>query len=84
MAKTCADCSKRYLQDFGYSNYTVEGTDIGCTLNKNPAYPTAEPHYAEKGDEPHIFAETCGFYVEGDTTEVFAVEDDCPYPKEGE
>lgn len=28
--KTCVDCSRCYQQDFGYSNWTVEGTNYGC------------------------------------------------------
>jgi len=28
--KTCLSCQLCYIQDYGYSNYTVEGSDIGC------------------------------------------------------
>lgn len=28
--KTCLSCQLCYIQDYGYSNYTVEGSNIGC------------------------------------------------------
>lgn len=28
--KTCLSCQLCYMQDYGYSNYTVEGSNIGC------------------------------------------------------
>lgn len=28
--RSCEDCRLCYAQDYGYSNYTVEGTDWGC------------------------------------------------------
>lgn len=32
--KTCENCQLCYFQDTGYSNYTVEGTTIGCYADK--------------------------------------------------
>lgn len=32
-AKTCYSCKLFYTQDYGYSNYTVEGSSIGCYAN---------------------------------------------------
>lgn len=37
--KRCTDCKYCVVHDFGYSNYTVEGTNIECLLNKNPHTP---------------------------------------------
>ncbi len=31
--KTCLSCQLCYIQDHGYSNYTVEGSNIGCYAN---------------------------------------------------
>lgn len=31
--KTCLSCQLCYIKDYGYSNYTVEGSDIGCYAN---------------------------------------------------
>jgi len=32
--KTCENCELFYRQDYGYSNYTVEGTTLGCYAGK--------------------------------------------------
>ena len=32
--KTCLSCQLCYIEDYGYSNYTVEGSNIGCYANK--------------------------------------------------
>jgi len=32
--KTCENCELFYKQDYGYSNYTVEGTSLGCYVGK--------------------------------------------------
>lgn len=33
---SCARCKFLYLQDIGYSNYTVEDTAVECALDRNP------------------------------------------------
>lgn len=33
---TCENCKFAYLVDYGYSNYTVEGTTFYCLANKHP------------------------------------------------
>lgn len=33
--RSCVDCGLCYSQDFGYSNYTVEGTDWGCFADEH-------------------------------------------------
>ncbi len=33
---TCESCSNCVLQDSGYSNYTVEGTEFSCLVNAHP------------------------------------------------
>lgn len=37
---SCAGCQFLYLQDVGYSNYTVTDTEAHCALDKNPALRT--------------------------------------------
>lgn len=32
-SRTCEDCNRCYSQDFGYSNWTVEGTNYGCYVD---------------------------------------------------
>lgn len=33
---TCEQCSNALFQDYGYSNYTTEGTDFVCMVNVHP------------------------------------------------
>ena len=41
---SCADCKSIYMQDVGYSNYTVENTDVICALNENHYLPATMPY----------------------------------------
>lgn len=41
---TCVGCKFLYAKDSGYSNWTVENTDINCALGKNPNLPAEEPY----------------------------------------
>lgn len=41
---SCALCRFLYLQDRGYSNYTVTDTDVICALGRNPNLPADEPY----------------------------------------
>ncbi len=34
--KSCIGCKFLYEQDHGYSNYTVEETEVCCAKNRNP------------------------------------------------
>lgn len=34
----CTECKFCIMHDTGYSNYTVEGTDVDCIINLNPAF----------------------------------------------
>lgn len=58
----CTDCKYHITEDYGYSNYTVEGTVIYCLLNKNPKFP------CDRGWDliPEVkFAETCPQFSRG-------------------
>lgn len=46
--KSCSDCKFCAYQDFGYSNYTVEGTNIHCLLNKFEPYEAGYPNEYKK------------------------------------
>jgi hypothetical protein len=77
--KSCANCCERYLKDYGYSDWTVEGTAIRCRLGKNPGYPSEDPSTYQMFQEPHTFAENCESYIEGhEDIPRFSVEDDVP------
>ncbi len=59
----CTDCKFCILRDNGYSNYTVEGTDIECLLDMNPAFP-ADHFYGEAAELD--FANICPRFKAGD------------------
>lgn len=59
----CTDCKYCLEQDYGYSNYTVEGTDVDCLLHKNPEFPEDRFY----GEEPALlFAKKCDKFTLGD------------------
>ena len=62
-AKKCSDCKYRLAQDWGYSNYTVEGTTFNCLLEKHPEMPFDE-FYGE--DKRLDFAEKCDGFSRGE------------------
>lgn len=37
--KKCDECKFAELRDYGYSEYTVEGTEVLCLLDLNPDLP---------------------------------------------
>lgn len=68
----CTDCKYCIEIDYGYSNYTVEGTDVDCLLKKNPAFPVDRFY----GEEPALlFAEKCGNFTAGPHPEVDVDQD---------
>jgi hypothetical protein len=71
--KNCTDCVHALLQDHGYSNYTVEGTDFSCKLDLHPDG-TFDRWYGE--DSRLLYAEKCPSFMEG---EVEFHNVDCPH-----
>lgn len=43
MSKSCVGCRFMMFKDRGWSNYTVEYTDVHCLLDKNRNLPADEP-----------------------------------------
>lgn len=79
--RSCTDCQNRYLRDYGYSDYTVEGTDIYCRHDLNPGYPDEEPRYTEAQKPPHTFASECDRFIAGDEDiPHFSVDEDVVFP----
>lgn len=59
----CDDCKFCVLEDYGYSNWTVEGTDANCLLHMNPWFPVDRGwETAEELD----FANICPRFKEGE------------------
>lgn len=67
MTKKCDECKYCYLQDTGYSNWTVEGCDIICLWDLNSAYP--KDYWYGKADGTER-AEACEKFTKGDPTRV--------------
>lgn len=59
---TCETCERFYSQDYGYSNYTVEGTSFGC-------YAGVFEETEDYSDNKYI-ADECIHYTEGDMWEL--------------
>lgn len=60
--KKCTDCKYHITEEYGNSNYTVEGTNISCLKNMNPKFP------CDRGWDliPEIkFAEECPTFKVG-------------------
>lgn len=72
----CSNCHYAYYKQYGYSNYTVEGCNIGCSLNLNSSFPRDRFYGNDiQGDE---YANICHKFSSGTPSE-YAVEDKCPF-----
>lgn len=60
--KTCNECKNALFEDFGYSNYTVEGTEFFCMVRAHPE-DGFDRWFGE--DERLNFAEQCPSFHEG-------------------
>ena len=60
--KTCFDCNFAVLQDYGYSNYTVEGTTFRCAKK---AHPQGECEHTFDDDPWATFADKCDSFESG-------------------
>ena len=71
MSKSCVGCKWLYKHDSGYSNYTVENTDVLCAKDKNPNLPADEPYdWKEEVDADNwtkTNASRCELYALGPT-----------------
>ena len=65
--RKCTECAWLARQDAGYSNYTVEETELICLLRLNPALPATESysHETEQSIEMQ-FADKCPRFLAGD------------------
>lgn len=58
----CSDCIYSIKEEFGWSNWTVEGAEIDCLLRKNPNFPSDNFY----GEAPELlFANTCDRFKYG-------------------
>lgn len=61
--RLCSECVNAFLQDTGYSNYTVEGTNLTCMMNLNPNG-TFDRFYGNCTEDE--YAKNCSEYQKGE------------------
>ena len=61
--KTCLDCKFSLSEDFGYSNYTTEGTTFSCLKGLHPEKDGFDEFYGE--DKRLEFAQECPGFAAG-------------------
>lgn len=74
--KKCSGCVNSVVVDFGYSNWTVEGSVLHCAKNLNPKAPFDKWYGTDKRD---LFAEECAEFKEGDNVSLDVDLEDLPY-----
>lgn len=74
--KRCSNCHFAYLRETGYSNWTVEGCDINCSLKLNPSFPVDK--FYDEDITGNTFANKCNRFAVGSPTR-YNVEDACPF-----
>lgn len=75
----CDNCKYRILLDNGYSNWTVEGTDIDCAKSLNPHFPM-DRYYGEIKECK--FGDTCKDFEDGDCIAHFDVDGEVQVEKD--
>lgn len=79
--KNCAKCKYAIMKDWGYSNYTVEGTSFHCANELHPA-DGFDRFYGE--DSRLQFAEECKSFKEGDYISIDCDSEEHPYTDDPE
>ena len=79
--KNCADCQYAVMKDWGYSNWTVEGTSFFCVkqLHPNDGF---DRFYGE--DVRLQFAEECESFKDGDPIEMDVDSEERPFTHDPE
>jgi hypothetical protein len=65
--KSCVGCKFLYSHDRGYSNYTVEETEMICAKDRNSKLPADVPYdwKQEPDNWPHTNESRCDLYAAG-------------------
>jgi hypothetical protein len=64
---SCNSCKFAIFEDYGYSNYTVEGTEFFCAKKLNPNG-NFDRFYGKAKELEH--GSICSGYVEGETIKI--------------
>jgi len=62
----CESCKYLRRQDYGYSNYTVTGTDVDCLQRIHPMETISDDLESEQFSKAMAFGQTCPSRVEGE------------------
>jgi hypothetical protein len=69
MSRKCTDCRYCILEDYGYSNYTTEGTTAHCAKSLHPSGSEGyDSFYGEA--QQHAYAAECIGFEPGEAIEV--------------
>jgi hypothetical protein len=82
--RACTTCLLCLRQDYGYSNYTTEGTSLSCLAGLNPALDGQDEPYREVTPELAAaldVALTCQRYREGTPAWLDCDTESIPYDK---
>jgi hypothetical protein len=84
-ARTCTTCVLCLREDYGYSNYTVEGTTLACLAGLNPEMEGREDEQWNESRMAELapildVALTCPRYREGAPASLDVDHEDIPYP----
>ena len=73
MSRKCTDRKYCIQDDYGYSNWTVEGTSVDCLLHLNDKFPVDRFY----GEVPELlFAKDCPRFIAGNSVEVDVDQED--------
>ena len=83
--RTCTTCVLCLREDYGYSNYTVEGTTLACLAGMNPAMEGREDEQWNESRMAELapildVALTCQRYREGAPATLDVDHESIPYP----
>jgi hypothetical protein len=80
----CRNCIYFIKKDHGYSNYTVEGTELDCLLDLNKSFPKEEEYDSNSKIYDHyIDSNNCDGFEEGEYWEC-DVDGESPEPTDNE
>jgi len=81
--RRCYNCKFYYRHDRGYSNYTVEDTEVNCLLRKNPHLDDTSEGYSWETDDHEFMrvAEGCCDFVAGEPLTIDCDEESAPYDR---
>ena len=81
MSRNCGECRFALFEDYGYSNYTTEGTTFYCLRNAHPS-DGFDRFYGR--DDRLGYAAQCASFSEGEPVEMDVDGENAPYSDDPE